>query len=206
MKRTSRAAGVAGLLAVALLVAMRLGTILGAVSVQCGGSFLPQLNCTIPGLWNFTNTTDAGPFQVRGITATGVTSAVVDLTNAQVLALNSTPVTIIAAPGAGYFIDVIGVSAIFNYTAVYSGGSDLKCFWGSRVAGNACSPAITTSGFLTNAADIIRRVGGVPDNTNPPTTNLPVVIEAIANTAFAGGDAANSVRIVIHYRRVTTAL
>ena len=36
------------------------------------------------------------------------------LTNAQVLALSTTPVTLVSAPGSGYYIDVIGATVTFD--------------------------------------------------------------------------------------------
>lgn len=183
--------------------------------VQCGGSFVPSLNCTISGRWNFTNTTSSVnttsqggiPFQVGGVDATGVVSLTTTLTHAQLLAINLTPVTVVPAPGAGYYVDVISVNLAFNYTTAYTGGSDLRLFYGSRGAGNAASAAITASGLLVSVtADAINRVSGVPDNTDPPTTNLAVVIQGTTAAVFASGNAANTLRVVVNYRIVATGL
>ena len=65
---------------------------------------------------------------------------------------------------------------------------------------------MTGSGFFDASADIAKRVLGVPDNTNPPVTNLPVVISQPNISAMGGGNAANTVRVVIHYRIVATGL
>ncbi len=132
--------------------------------------------------------------------------ATVILTNTQLLALNNTPVTLVAAPAAGYYVDVIGASVAFHYVGAYSAGSDLKLFWGSRTAGNAASAAVTTSGFLTGTADAITKVTGVPTGTNPPTTALALVVQAIANTAFGGGNASDTVTIVVEYRIIKSGL
>ncbi len=129
--------------------------------VQCGGSFVPSMNCTIGGRWYFTSrtssvgTTSQGPipFQVRDQNGspqdvTGITSVVRDLTNAEVLAINATPITVVPAPGAGYYVDVLAVDGIFNYTTAYSSGSNMKLFYGSRTGGNAASASMTVSGWL----------------------------------------------------------
>lgn len=177
---------------------------------QSGGSFLPTFNYLITGLWTFTpaNPTTAYdvPFKANGVEVTGVVSKVVDLSNAQVLALGTTPVTLVAAPGVGHYIDVISINLVFNYTAAYSSVGDVKCYWGSRIAGNACSPAITASGFFDASANKAIRVSGVPDNTNPPITNLAVVLQKITGAQMGGGDAANTVRVVINYRIVASNL
>lgn len=184
-------------------------------AVQCGGSFVPSLNCTVSGKWYFTNITTAQgpiPFQARDQNntaqdVTGIISRVTDLTNTQVLALNVTPVTVVPAPGAGFYVDVISVNLVFNYTAAYTNGSDLRLFWGSRGTGNAASAVITVSGLIVSvSADAANRVSGVPDNTDPPTTNLPVVIQQTTTTVFATGDAANLLRVVVNYRIVKTGL
>src|SRR3990167_3088341 len=205
-------------LGAALLLAALVGLWAEAVAtqaVQCGGSFVPSLNCIVSGRFNFTNTTTAAgttsqgpiPFQAGGTDVTGIVARVTDLTNAQVLALNNTAVTVVAAPGAGYYVDVISVNLIFNYTTAYTSGSDLRLYYGSRTAGNAASATITASGLIVSVtADAIDRVAGVPDNTDPPTTNLAVVIQQIDPTAFAGGNALNTLRVVVNYRIVRTGL
>ena len=178
---------------------------------QGGGAFLPGFNYLIPGLWNFAPSPAANagydvPFKANGSEATGVVSKVVTLTNAQVLALATTPVTLVAAPGVGKYIDVITVSLVFDYTGAYSSVGDVRCYWGSRLSGSACSATITASGFFDASADKAIRVSGVPDNTNPPVTNTAVVLQKVTSTEMAGGDAANTVRVVIHYRIVATNL
>lgn len=181
-----------------------------AQQINCAGSFTPNFNCLITGTWNFapTNGTTAYdvPFKANGSEATGVVSKVVDLTNAQVLALNLTPITLVAAPGIGKYVDVISINLVFSYTGAYTSPKDVRCYWGSRTAGNACSATITGSGFFDASANKAIRVSGVPDNTNPPVTNLAVVIQQPALPAMGGGNAANVVRVVIHYRIVATNL
>lgn len=165
------------------------------------------------GVLNYISPTDStgdNAYHMGGSFYLGPTRAqtvAVTLTNAQVLALNSTPVTIVAAPGAGKFVDVIGVTVAFHYVGAYTGGTNLKLFWGSRQAGNAASSVITVSGLLVSvSADTIVRVGGTPDGTNPPTTSLALVLEMMGNSAFGGGNASNTVTITVEYRIVTTGL
>lgn len=183
--------------------------------VQCGGSFVPSLNCTISGRWNYTNSTNAAgltsqgpiPFQAGGSDVTGIVSRVTDLTNAQALTLGSAPVTVVPAPGTGYYVSVARVDVIFNYTAAYATGGDMRLFWGTRTGGNAASALITASGLLTSVtADTITSVNGVPDNTDPPTTNVAVVLATVTGVNFTSGNAANSVRVVVWYRIVKTGL
>lgn len=201
-------------LVIGALVAAGMGLLLHpaarAQTVNCSGSFLPSFNCLITGLWDFTpaspSTAYDVPFKANGSEVTGVVSKVVDLTNAQVLALNTTPVTLVAAPGIGHYVDVISISLVFKYTGAYTSAQDVRCYYTSRYSGNACSATITGSGFFDATANTAIRVAGVPDNTNPPVTNVPVVLQQTVLTAMGGGNAANSIRVIIHYRIVATNL
>jgi len=202
-------------LALGLLAAVGLGLVLHpaavAQTVGCGGAFVPTFNCLIQGLWDFTpqNSTTAYdvPFKANGSEATGVVSKVVDLTNAQVLALNKTGVSVIAAPGIGKSIDVIGVTLIFNRTGAYTSAQNVRLFYGSRTSGNAASAVITGVAFFDAGASISIRVAGTPDNTNPSVSNQAVVIvQATTAAAMGGGNAANTVRVVVHYRIIATSL
>ncbi len=194
----------------AVAVAVLLHPAALAQTISCSGSFTPNMNCLITGTFRFapTNGTTAYdvPFWTNGSEATGVVSKVVDLTDAQVKLLGTTPVTLVAAPGIGKFIDVISISVIFKYTAAYSSVGDVRCFWGSRTTGNACSATITASGLFDASANKAYRASGVPDGTSPPVTNLPIVLQKLSLTQMGGGDAANSVRIVVNYRIVATNL
>lgn len=190
--------------------------------VQCGGSFVPSLNCTISGRWLYTNQTTATglttqgpiPFQVRDqnsnpVDVTGIVSRETTLTNAQVIALGSEAgkITVVPAPGTGYYVDVISVNLVFNYTAAYTGGSNLRLYYGSRVTGPAASASITVSGFIVSvSADAAIRVSGVPDNEVIPVANTAIVLQGQGANNFGGGDAANSVRVVVNYRIVRTGL
>lgn len=174
-----------------------------------GGAFLPSLNYPITGFWNWVRTPSVAgipePFRVAGVTATGVVSRTVDLTNAQVLTLDNTAITIVPAPGASKLIDVIGVQLFFDYTAAYTGGSDLRLWYTNRTTDPPASAVITTSGFLTAVgSDALVRVTGTPDNTTDlaRAVNEPVVLQAVTATVFAGGNAANTLRVVVHYRIV----
>lgn len=195
---------------VAMAAALLLHPAVGAQTVGCGGSFTPAFNCLINGLWNFkpANPTTAYdvPFLANDSEVTGVVSKMVDLTNAQVLALGTTPVTLVAAPGVGHYVDVISISLVFKYTGAYTSPANVRCYYTSRYVGNGCSAVITGSGFFDASANTAIRVAGVPDNTNPPVTNVPVVLQQTTLAAMGGGNASNSIRVVIHYRIVATNL
>lgn len=134
--------------------------------------------------------------------AESIRVAQVNLTNAQVLAIHNTPVTMIPAPGAGLVIDVIGVLASFDYTGAYTGGANLRMYYGNRTTGSAASSAITVSGFIVSVtADTFVRVAGTPENTTI-AANTAVVLQDVSGTAFGGGNASNAVRMQVLYRVV----
>ena len=123
----------------------------------------------------------------------------ITLTNAQVLDLGDTAVTVIAAPGAGRFIDVLDGVLIFNYTAAYTvgGTADARLWYTNRVTGPAASNVIEFTGVLDASADQISAFSGTPDDTEP-TANTPIRIQAPA-AEVTGGNASNQVFIEVTY-------
>ncbi len=165
-----------------------------AQNVNCSGSFTPSFNCIITGLWLFQN----------GYTTSGgllYNTAAVTLTNGQVLALNTTPFTIIPLSKipAGYIAVVTYGTATFNYTTAYGAGSDLKLYYTSRYAGNAASGTITFAGFLDQSASNNSVFTGTIAGVEPGKTPKAVVLEQTLSTAMSGGAAANRVTIFVQY-------
>jgi len=78
-----------------------------------------------------------------------------ELTNAQILALNATPITAIAAPGAGKVIEIVKVVGVHDYaTAAFGGiaeGEDLNlCYTNGS---GAVLASLETTGWLDATAD-----------------------------------------------------
>lgn len=203
------------LLGASLILAALLGiwaTRASTQVVQCGGAFVPALNCLVSGFWNFTKTNGLAtslptPFQVAGVSVTGSTSYRTTLTNAQVLALGTTRIIVVPAPGANKYIDVIGVTLFFDYTGAYTGGSNLQLWYTNRGTGPAASAEIQSTFLTTGAADAIVRVTGTPDNTTDldAALNAPVVLMNVVGANFGGGNASNTLLVIVHYRVVQVA-
>ena len=113
----------------------------------------------------------------------------------------ATPITVIAAPGAGFAVQVLGVSASFDYTAAYTvaTGDDWRLFYSpGRESEAAASGTIETTGFLDATADIVQGTrGGVDGSDNPP--NTAVVLHQTTLAAISGGNASNVVTVRVFY-------
>jgi len=118
----------------------------------------------------------------------------VSLTSAQILAIDQTPVVLIASPGTGKFLDIISMVAKYNFlTAAYAGGGviNLSC----ATSGNEASLDITPAASTLSHVVITWGVGSV----NDVTTSTALVASALsANTSGSG-----SVDFYITYRIVT---
>ena len=116
------------------------------------------------------------------------------LTNAQVLDLSDTPIIVVAAPGAGLWVDVLEGALVFNYTAAYTVGAtaDARLYYTNRYTGPAASNQIELTGFLDAAADTIIAFSGTPNDTLP-TVNTPIRIQAPITVEVTGGNASNQV-------------
>lgn len=130
--------------------------------------------------------------------------ASVNLTNAQMLALFSSPVTIVAAGGANTIIQVLSASiALDNAAGVYVGGDSLFLMLGTDSV-----LTLTTAFFLTTNAS-----SGKVNWAGGPTFAGGVLATAGTNAAlkithgtadFTGGNAANKATVKVVYRIITT--
>ncbi|CAM6004576.1 unnamed protein product, partial [Sphagnum balticum] len=80
---------------------------------------------------------------------TDLSRGFLQLTSAQILALNSTPITIVPAPGAGYIIDVISAAAMLTFnTTAYTGTNALQIQYTN---GSGAVTASFPSSFIDSA-------------------------------------------------------
>jgi hypothetical protein len=130
------------------------------------------------------------------------------ITSAQMLALNATPVTLVAAPGAGRALILERMQLWLDYnSAAYAGiaaGEDISIKYtdgsGAAVAG------VEATGFLDATADAFRWVKGynaassVSDFT--PTANAALVIQMLTGEITTGN---SPLRYRLWYRNVELA-
>jgi len=110
---------------------------------------------------------------------------VLTVTSAQVLALNATPITVLAAPGAGYAIVINKVIAKHAAGAAYAGvaaGEDLVLKY-TDASGAECSGQIETTGFMDQTSAQIRSVLGV---AVAPVANAAIVIHLLVGEITTG--------------------
>src|SRR6185503_11089779 len=128
-------------------------------------------------------------------------SASVTLTQAQILALHATPITLITAPGPGLAISVLKISLVnvFNTTAFAGGGLVSVRYKTSNV--NALTSTIDTT-FVTAGATSVASLYG----QNGGAALDVIAASNISNTAveitnatgvFTGGNAASKIKISI---------
>jgi Flp pilus assembly protein TadG len=119
------------------------------------------------------------------------------LTSAQVLSLFTTPVVLVPAPGANYYIDVISVVVTLNYNSVaYAGANALQISYtnGAGAAAttsnvsNAFLNAGVTAGFKTAGKDAVTPVAGAPLvasvlTANPTAGNSTLLVDVVYRIA-----------------------
>lgn len=131
------------------------------------------------------------------------------LTNAQMLALRATPVTVVPAVGAGKAIEFVSAVLMFNRTAAYTETADNMAIKLNDGSGTAVSATIEATNFVDAAGDAITYVG--PAATAPILTaageisNAKLVIHNTGDGEYGGGNAANTVTVIVNYRVHTTA-
>lgn len=136
---------------------------------------------------------------------TGIVTANVTITTAELLALNAAPKTLVAAPGAGKALILIDAQMELTYnSAAYDGiaaGEDLEIRYtdgsGQLVA------TVETTGFLDAVADAYRHAYPAAAAAIVPAANAALVMN-LASGEIATGNSPLKVRV--RYREITLAL
>ena len=107
----------------------------------------------------------------------GVQFAEVSLTSANLLALRATPITLVAAPGAGKLTQFLGASLFMDSTATaYTESADNLVIRYQNTTGDVVSEIIETTGFIDQTTDQYTQAIPVID---------PIVAKAVCeNTAL----------------------
>lgn len=125
-------------------------------------------------------------------------TAKLTIATADVLHLNTTPIEIVAAPGAGYAIEVISASMKMVYnSATYATNTSLELL----TAGATNSQASTV---IKNSASTIRRFADATTLASATATQL--VDNAALNVTVASGDPTagdSDITVYVTYRIIT---
>jgi hypothetical protein len=135
-------------------------------------------------------------------TATGAEqSAVVTLTNAEMLALRATPKQLVAAPGAGFALIFTGGHITIDYTGAYTESADNLAVRYTNGSGVQVS-TIEATGFLDATADSVMTMAPIAPTTAPVAVNAALVLHNTGDGEWGGGNAANVITVTTRYRVV----
>lgn len=126
---------------------------------------------------------------------------VTQITSAQLLALNATPITMIPAPGAGYAVIVTGWSVWHGTGTAYAGiaaGEDLALKY-TDGSGAVAAGVIETTGFLDQTTAQLRyasngsssSAGSVTPSSITPVANAAIVAQLLSGEITTGDFAIN---------------
>ena len=84
--------------------------------------------------------------------------AEVSVTPAQMLAARATPITLVAAPGAGYSLEFISATFIYDYAAAFTETADNAAIRYTDGSGTIVSLTLETTGLLDATSDKISTI------------------------------------------------
>jgi hypothetical protein len=162
-----------------------------------GTPTLPTGTIAVTQAANTNNTTVATTAYVD---RTQIFPASLSLTSAEILTLNTTPITIVAAPGAGKYIEVISATGEYTFiTAAYTANTVLQL-----INTGATNPIAINQAILTGTVNLIYQFNVAASTTQVTATQI------LTNTALqvkvqTGNPSLGSgtVKIKVLYRIVT---
>lgn len=129
----------------------------------------------------------------------------VTLTSAEILALFTTPKTLVPAPGPGKIVEFLGMTLILDATATaYAGvdaGEDI-CVKYTNAAGAIVSTTLASTGFIDQTSDQIRTIKPITTDITP-VVNAPLVLHLLVGNITTG---TGVLYANVHYRIVETGL
>lgn len=108
------------------------------------------------------------------------------LSPANILALNTTPITLVPAPGVGFMVKPITGSIVYRHvSAPYTGGGNTNLFYGSS-AGSTSGTSFAGAFQVASNRVLLEVVATSGTFATAQVDNLALVLQS--PTAFAGGD------------------
>lgn len=134
----------------------------------------------------------------------GVFSKAVTISNAEIKALRATPKTLVAAPGAGKLLELVGGTLLHDYgsNALTESADNLGVRYGDG-SGTQISETIEAGGFVDATADTMTTIRVKQDGivAKSACENKALVLHNLGDGEFGGNAAADTVwRAKILYR------
>jgi len=122
------------------------------------------------------------------------------------LALRATPITMVAAPGAGKVLEFVSAVLFFDRAGAYTESADNLAFKYENGSGQAASETIETTGFVDAASDAVMPVKPVTSAVilTASCVNKALVLHNTGDGELGGGNASNEVVVKVVYREHTT--
>lgn len=154
------------------------------------------------------NQISKGGIKVGKLPDNTIRYAEVSITNAQIKALRATPVTLVAAPGAGKVLEFVSAVLFHDYgTNALTETTDNMAVRFENGSGTIVSQAIESTGFADATADTMTNVLPKIDAIAAKTAceNKALVLHNTGDGEFGGNAAADTVwRAKVVYRVHTT--
>ncbi len=146
-------------------------------------------------------TTDLSSFLTNLTAFAPIKRVSVTLTNAQVLAIRATPISLVAAPGASKRIVFHNVYIKAVLTAGYTETADNLVVRYVGTTGVIVSEAIETTGFIDQTGTVHTNGRAKLDAiaTAAQCVNVALVLHNSGDGEFGGGNAANAVTVTTEY-------
>lgn len=168
-------------------------TLLGTVRTQALAS--PLTAAATIDAWLAANPNPVGALQYAEIT----------VPTASVLALNATPYTLVAAPGAGYVLQLVSALLILDYAGTAYGGvgatEDLAIRF-TDASGVIASTTLETTGLLDATSDQMRTFKVLTTDITP-VPNSPLLLHLLNGEVTTGN---SPLRLKVEYRVHATGL
>lgn len=185
-------------LANALVVGQNTGT------VACAGAVTVAGTTTSTGL-----ITGTAGLSVGTATDSILKTDTIAVNNTQLKALKGSPLTLVAAPGAGKFIELVSATIAMNYGSNVLSESDDNLVIQYHTSGLDACAEVDSTGFLDQAADMIAVAKGTSIAGAAATSFTNLALELFNNgDGELGGNAGNDTTLIVKvtYRIHATGL
>ena len=129
--------------------------------------------------------------------------ATVSVLPAAMLAARATPITLVAAPGAGKVLEFLGATVIYDYAAAYTESADNAVIRFTDGSGAIASTTLETTGLLDATSDQLRTLKPITTDITP-VANSPLVFHNTGDGEWGG--TGSPVRFKVAYRVHATGL